>query len=407
MMQMPSIIDTIIIGAGPSGLACAIQCQKNNIPFLLVEQSERVGGRVGSVEIDGYIFDLGFQVYNTAYEMTNMLLNLDEIKLNHFKPGAMIYDGETFKRISDPLRDFRHIFSTILSDIPTFHDKLKILKLKFILKGYKINHDTSSDISTYEYLLSQGFSNRIIEMFFKPFFAGIFLENKLKTSSKFFKYVFSKLNIGMASLPEKGMQAIPDDLSNKINAKNIIIGKKAVNIIDQQSISFDDGNIVNAKNVVLTGESSHLVTGRPNRYNSIITLYFSTNLTLLHGKYIHLYPYDELINNIAFPTSISASYSKDGNNLISVNVKENNIQKKEMIKHVQSRLVKYYGGEVQHYQFLKSFEIKKGTFIQLPGHFDQLEKQKRSPYIIGETQIVGSIEGAVQSGLEMADSLIN
>ena len=34
-------------------------------------------------------------------------------------------------------------------------------------------------------------------------------------------------------------------------------------------------------------------------------------------------------------------------------------------------------------------------------------EQKRSPYIIGETQIVGSIEGAVQSGLEMADSLIN
>ena len=31
------------LGAGPSGLACAIQCQKNNKPFLLIEENDRVG----------------------------------------------------------------------------------------------------------------------------------------------------------------------------------------------------------------------------------------------------------------------------------------------------------------------------------------------------------------------------
>ena len=106
MKKISSKIETLIIGAGPSGLACAIQCHKNNKPFLLIEQSDRVGGRVGSFEEDGFIFDLGFQVYNTAYQVTNSLLDIDAIGLNNFRPGAMIHDGTSFQIISDPLREF-------------------------------------------------------------------------------------------------------------------------------------------------------------------------------------------------------------------------------------------------------------------------------------------------------------
>ena len=59
---MSSKIETLIIGAGPAGLACAIQCRKDNKPFLLIEQSDRVGGRVGSFKEDGFIFPGGWGV---------------------------------------------------------------------------------------------------------------------------------------------------------------------------------------------------------------------------------------------------------------------------------------------------------------------------------------------------------
>ena len=42
MPELPSDIDTVIIGAGPSGLSCAIQCQKNNKPFLLIEKNNKI-----------------------------------------------------------------------------------------------------------------------------------------------------------------------------------------------------------------------------------------------------------------------------------------------------------------------------------------------------------------------------
>ena len=53
MRELPSDIDTVIVGAGPSGLACAIQCQKNNKPFSLIEKNNRVGGRLGSFNENG------------------------------------------------------------------------------------------------------------------------------------------------------------------------------------------------------------------------------------------------------------------------------------------------------------------------------------------------------------------
>ena len=42
MRELPSDIDTVIIGAGPSGLACAIHCQKNKKPFLSLIQGHGI-----------------------------------------------------------------------------------------------------------------------------------------------------------------------------------------------------------------------------------------------------------------------------------------------------------------------------------------------------------------------------
>ena len=104
---------SIIIGGGLAGLACASKMQKEKHDFLIIEQLDRLGGRVGSIYEDKFIFDVGFQVYNTAYLNTNSLLTLDEIDLKFFKPGARIHDGEHFQIISDPMRDLGQLLSSL------------------------------------------------------------------------------------------------------------------------------------------------------------------------------------------------------------------------------------------------------------------------------------------------------
>ena len=405
MNQFPSKVDSVIIGAGLSGLACALQCQKANKSFILIEKSNRVGGRIGSVKEDGYLFDLGFQVYNTAYETTNSLLELDKINLNHFKPGAVIHDGVSFQVISDPLRDFGEVFATLFSNITSLSDKFKILKLKRSLRGYDIASDTCTDTTTFQYLKNLRFSDRVVEMFFKPFFSGIFLETELETSSKFFKYVFSTFNSGLASLPEFGMQSIPNDLLDSINRENIFLGKKVAKINNKNEIIFDDNSHLSAKNLVVTGTSHSLISSEAFKYNHSKTLYLSSKVEPKWGKYIHLFPCDRLINNIAIPTSISASYSSNNDNLFSVTIIGSSKPDIELIDIVKQRLSDYYGGGKNDYEFLKCMTINTGTIKQFPGHFDFPKDRKNGLIFAGEHRTHGSIEGAVLSGIDAANSI--
>ena len=402
---LASHTDIIILGAGPAGLACALKCQQLGREYLLIEGSNRIGGRLGSLYEDGYIFDLGFQVYNSAYVNTNRLLDLDELNLKYFKPGAAVHYGNSFQIVSDPLRDISKVFSTIFSNITTVSDKLKILSLKNSLSNYNIEEDKTDDITTLRFLKQYGFSEKMIDNFFIPFFSGIFHEKTLDTSSKFFKYVFSNFNNGLASLPEKGMQAIPEQLMSKIDIERVMMEKTAINLDDGNKVIFDDGDIIKGENIILTGESTTLAEKIKYEYNEVNTIYFTTENEIENGDYIHLYPEDDLINNIAIPSSISSAYSNGHSHLISITILEYDCSDIELIKKIRKRLSNYYGGEPGSYDFLRTFSISKATIKQPVGHFERKKIVKNGLIIAGEQATNGSIEGAIISGLNAADQL--
>lgn len=399
--------DIVIIGAGIAGLACAMKLKKNNRNFIIIEQSDRVGGRVGSIKENEYIFDLGFQVYNTEYYETNSLLDLKELKLKVFKPGASIYNGRRFEILSDPFRDPSTIFETFFSGMTTFKDKIKILTLKRALSSYCISEDQSEDMTTLKYLKSYGFSNKIINGFFKPFFSGIFLENQLETSSKFFKNVFSNFNKGYAAVPINGMQAIPDQMVKNLNPHNLLLGNKVIEAKNPEKIVLENNEIIEAKYMVLTGGSNSLVNNHIVEFNSVRTFYFSSRVKVKHPKYINLFPYDSLINNIAILSSVSENYSPNGNTLFSITIIESDLSKSELIDIIQDKLSTYYGDEKSNYIFMKEINIKQATIKQKTGYFDLKIEDKKNILFAGDYTTYGSIEGAVVSGIKTAEKLIS
>jgi oxygen-dependent protoporphyrinogen oxidase len=62
----------IVIGAGISGLACAYRLKRLGLPVILLEASGRVGGLVGSMRKDGFLFESGPQ----SFQGTEPLLEL-------------------------------------------------------------------------------------------------------------------------------------------------------------------------------------------------------------------------------------------------------------------------------------------------------------------------------------------
>ena len=396
--------DIIIVGAGMSGLSCAYKCQQNDRDFILFEKSDRVGGRVGSVKENGFIFDIGFQVYNTAYTVTNKLLNIDINEFGRFSPGAKIYINGRSTILSDPLRNISKLPNTLFSKAGTMLDKIKILQLKLSLNKYEIQNDQSNEVSTIEFLENYGFSDKIINNFFRPFFSGIFLETELNTSSKFFKYVFSNFNKGLATVPQNGMQEIPDDLSSKLNPSRLQLNSEVVKINNDNIIELKTGDRIGYNHLVLTNESSMLVEDCQFEYNPTSTIYFSSNLRVIDGSYIHLFPEEDLINNIAIISNIALNYARDDLSLFSISLKKK--YKKETHESlIRQKLVHYFGGSESNYTFEKSFLINKGTIKQQVGFFDQ-EKTFHGEYTVcGDYFENGSIEGATISGIKAYEQL--
>ena len=56
-----------IIGSGISGLIAAYELEQEGYHPIVIEKTDMVGGRVKTLEENGYALDLGFQVLLDAY----------------------------------------------------------------------------------------------------------------------------------------------------------------------------------------------------------------------------------------------------------------------------------------------------------------------------------------------------
>ena len=70
----------VVVGAGLAGLTCAIYLQRRGANVTVLESSDRVGGRVKTDSVNGFLFDHGFQVINPSYSEIRRLNALSDLE---------------------------------------------------------------------------------------------------------------------------------------------------------------------------------------------------------------------------------------------------------------------------------------------------------------------------------------
>jgi phytoene dehydrogenase-like protein len=182
---MDSEMDVIVVGGGLSGLTCARRLTEAGLSCQLLEASDHVGGRARTDKVDGFLLDRGFQVFLTAYPEAQSILNYDQLELKSFEPGALIRFEGKFRRLADPWRRPRHLLATALSPVASLRDKLRIASFRRHTTRAKLHEIFERpEQTTIDLLRSRGFSEIVIERFFRPFLGGIFLDRDLATSSR-------------------------------------------------------------------------------------------------------------------------------------------------------------------------------------------------------------------------------
>ena len=298
-----------IIGAGVSGLVAAQVLENKGYYPIILEASDRAGGRVKTDITDGFQLDRGFQVLLSSYPAAQKYLDFKALKLQKLKPGAVIFKKGKQQIIGDPLRDISTLFSTLFSKVGTLSDKFKIFQLNMKLKNKSMEAIFSSDeTSTKAYLQEFGFSSQIITQFFTPFFTGIFLENELTTSSRMFEFVFKMFGEGLAVLPKGGMEEISKQLVANLSNTTFQYNTK-VTLVSEEEILLHSGDKLASTATIIATDASKLVRDAPPKnliWKSCQTLYFTAKKRMINKPMIGLMCNAHgLVNNIFYHTSVA------------------------------------------------------------------------------------------------------
>jgi protoporphyrinogen oxidase len=407
--------DLIIVGAGIAGLTAAKVLKAAGKTVKILEASDAIGGRIKTDEVDGFLLDHGFQVLLTAYPEAQRFLDYKALELRKFSPGALILDKQGISQIGDPLRQPSTLLTTLRSPVGSFSDKFKMLGLKLKLSFKSIDEVFETpETNTLSYLINSGFSDQMINQFFRPFMTGIFLENELKTSSRMFEFVFKMFSEGDTAIPAKGMSEIPRQLAQELSNEELKLNEKVISINNNQ-VYTSNGTYYRASAILLT--TDHLEIAMPFKPHnqpskSVVSIYFAADEPPFTKPLIALNTLKcKLVNNVAVMDQISPDYSRDGRSLISVSLigdyEKNTSQ--DIISQVVDELA-FWFPEAVTWKHLKTYAIP----YALPN--DEQVRNEPEPgalkisdycFICGDHLLNGSINAAMKSGRLAAEAILN
>lgn len=400
-----------IIGAGVSGLVAALVLEENGYNPIIIESSDRVGGRVKTDVVKGYQLDHGFQVLLDAYPMAKKYLNFDHLKLQRFMPGAAVFNAGKSQIIGDPLRENTLLWSTLMSNVGSIGDKIKIFKLSTELKKKTIDQIFSETSTTsIDYLRARGFSEKIIHRFFKPFFTGIFLEDELRTSSCMFQFVYKMFAEGHATLPKNGIGEIPNQLKSRLKQTQFIFNSKVKEVLDDK-IVLSSGDVRPTHFTILACDPSSVISNLKNQkvaWKSCWNLYFLCPSKSLKQPIIGLLNAQKaLINNIFYHTSLDMGHRKDEELLSVTVVRKHQLNEAELVEAVIKELQIHF--DISNTKILKVYHIPKALPDLRYLQYDMsatASQLKPTIFCAGDYLLNGSLNAAMLSGERAAEGLI-
>jgi protoporphyrinogen oxidase len=388
-----------IIGAGLSGLTCGWYFKKNSInDFTIFESSEKAGGKLKTERINGFQLDRGFQVLLPAYPETKKVLDYDKLQLQRFQKGSLIYKNGKKIPFYDPENGLTALLKTVVNGPGSFIDKLILLKLKFALSRLSVEDifNGKKTISSLEYLRELGFSEKIIEDFWIPFYQGVFLENTLETDSRMLQFTFKMFAEAGAAIPKKGMDAIPMQLVDYIGADKIRLNTKVLHY-DCKSITTGYGNMESFDKVVLACNIN-----KNSDYHSVTNNYYEAEKLPIDTKHVILNANpNRIINNVVMISNVAPNYSQNGKHLISVSANGIHTKADDFLIDLKS----IFGLEAANWNLVKSYTIREA----LPAINFEKKYKPRSPegvFYCGDYLLQGSINGAMESGRRVAEEII-
>lgn len=161
-----------IIGGGISGLACAFRLRQFGVPVILFEAAERLGGLVGTVEKDGFLFESGPQSFLGAATILELIRDLgiesELCKADKRAPRYILRRGRLLKVPMSPA-----LLTTSLLGMTS--------RWKIISEPFRRTKPPSEEESIAQFVRRK-FGHEILEYLVAPFVSGVYAGDPEKLS---------------------------------------------------------------------------------------------------------------------------------------------------------------------------------------------------------------------------------
>jgi hypothetical protein len=399
-----STAPVIIIGSGLAGLSAARQLSIHGIEVLVLEATDCVGGRVRTDIIDGVHMDHGFQLYNTAYPEGKRVLDYQALDLHPFSSGVISATDHGRMKLGDP----RELLGWLPTSITSGSLSSKASFVRYALAQSRKSPAELTrgvDTSAHTALERAGVTGKFYSEVIQPFFAGVFLEPNLSTSSRFMNLVLLTFVKGKPSLPRNGMQAIPDQIFNALPEGTVRFNSK-VSAVSTDSVRVGS-EVINARAVIVATDSTsaHELSGlNAPTWNSVTTWYHLAPLgTLDEGKPVIVVNGGAAgpITNSVVLTNAVPGYAP-GAQLIStsaVGIHEKNLN-------LARQLDIMHDTDASKWELVGHYPISQALPAMTPPHAFTSPSEQNGIFPAGDYRTSSSIQGAMVSGRRAADSVL-
>lgn len=401
--------DVVIVGGGLAGLAAARRLHRAGVPWLLLEAGDRLGGRVATDQVDGYLLDRGFQVLNTAYPRLGTLLDLAALDLGWFTSGVLVRRGDRLDRLVNPLREPTGAARTATAGAGSLVDRLRLAALAIGCATLPVSRLLAAAETTSEAALRRaGLSDAIIEELLRPFLSGVLIDRELETSSHVLAMVLRSFARGRIGLPAHGMGALPRAVADPLPADLIELDTPVAEVAPGR-VRTQAGDIA-CRAVVVAVDPPAAATLLPRlvrvRMHSYTTYYHAAESAPLDEP-ILLVDGDrrELVANTVVPSNAAPTYAPAGRHLVATSVVGPQAPPEPVIRRELDRL---YGRSTADWTHLTTVSIPDALPAAPPP-----QGRLRKPVALGDGLFVAgdhrdspSIQGALASGWRTAGAVL-
>ena len=395
----------VVVGAGVAGLACAADLVALGFDVTVVEAGDQPGGRMRSDRLDGFVLDRGFQVFNPAYPQVRKRVELASLDLRAFYPGMLLHGSKRRLRIANPAADRRIVKDVWTGGLPgSVRDLAALAVMSACDAGLPAQWiKNRKDESAYASLRGAGISAEFVDRVLRPFFAGVFLEPDLATSSRMLHLVWRSMLRGRASLPAAGIGAVPAQLAGRLPPGCLRLGTPVAAVSDEGVVLGGGEELAAAAVVVATGpvEAAKLVSGVEPVVTRSVTTYYHAAVRTPLGEPAIVVDERMRILNTAVLTDVCAEYSSDGRALISTSVLGSPADHEDL--GLSDVLGEIYRTDVGAWEPLATYYVPDALPAMVPPWpLSRTTRLGSGRYVCGDHRATGSVQGAMASGARAA-----